>query len=129
MSERRPKPQTLGAIAKAHMRPVASHPPEMDFQRWYTDMAQQYDLNPNPDDPTQFYDYRRAMMAGASPDEGGHWPSAFKREGHPNMVVGGFNVQTGQRVPGAPLARSVQELIDLGWEPATARQLWASVSR
>jgi len=73
------------------------------------------------------YDYRAAMMAGASPDASGHWPSEFKRDNHPNLVVGGFNTKTGARVPGTPLAKSVDELIRLGWEPEAARQLWESV--
>lgn len=127
MSERRPKPSTLRAIAEDRLRPVMSHPPEAQFQQWYADMARAHDLSPDPSG--QYYDYRAAMMAGASPDESGHWPSTFKTEGHPNMVVGGFHVQTGQRVPGAPLASSVRELIRLGWEPATAQQLWKSVQR
>lgn len=76
----------------------------------------------------EVYDYDAAMKAGAT-NKGGHWPSEFKRDNHPNLVVGGFNTKTGKRVPGAPLAKSLQELIDLGWEPATARHLWAEVQR
>jgi hypothetical protein len=90
-------------------------------------MAKRYDLNPDPDDPSQFYDYRAAHRAGAVPDDSGHWPSQFKREGHPSMVVGGFNVKTGERVPGAKLAASVDELVSLGWDAETARRLMASV--
>ncbi len=122
MSERRPKPGTLMAIAQATMRPVASHPPEAQFQSWMGDQG----IDPRELD---VYDFRSAMMAGAQPDQTGHWPSDFKRDNHPNLVVGGFHTRTGQRVPGAPLARSLQELIDLGWEPATASQLWQSVQR
>ncbi len=104
------------------MRPVASHPPEREFQSW----MQERGIDPRELD---VYDFRSAMMAGAERDESGHWPSDFKRGGHPNLVVGGFNTKTGQRVPGAPLARSVDELISLGWEPQTAMQLWQSVQR
>lgn len=102
------------------VRPVASHRPESEFQSWYEDMARRYDLNPNPDDPQQFYDYRSAFKAGASPDATGHWPSTFKKPGHPNMVVGGFNVQTGERVAGTEQATEA-ELIRLGWDADFAR--------
>jgi hypothetical protein len=95
------------------------------FKTWYADAAKTYGLNPNPDDPQQFYDYRAAFKAGAKPDASGHWPSDFKRAGHPNMVVGGFNAQTGERVLGTPVA-SEAELIKLGWDPATAKRLAAS---
>ncbi len=120
MSDRRLRaPRTLGQLL-APMRPVASHPPEAAFQSWMTEQG----IDPRELD---VYDFRSAMMAGAQPDESGHWPSDFKRDNHPSLVVGGFNTKTGQRVPSAPLARSVEELIDMGWEPATAQQLWKSV--
>lgn len=129
MSERRPTPNTLAALLQfaASVKPEPSHPPEREFQDWYAGLAREHDLNPDPGG--QYYDYRSAMMAGASPDGTGHWPSQFKQAGHPNEIVGGFNTRTGQRVPGAPLARSVDELISLGWEPSTAQQLWSTVKR
>jgi hypothetical protein len=106
----------------APMQPVASHATEPEFQQWYADMAQRYQLSPNPEG--QFYDYRAAMAAGAMPDETGHWPSEFKREGHPDLVKGGFDTRTGKRVPGTKQA-SERELIRLGWDANFAR----SVSR
>lgn len=104
------------------MRPVASHDVGEDARlgAW---MAQRG----IPAEDLTVYNMLGAMNAGAERDPSGHWPSQFKRENHPNLVVGGFNTKTGARVPGTPLAASVQELIDKGWEPATARQLWASV--
>ena len=69
---------------------------EQDFQKKYGAVAQQYGLNSNPDDPAQFYDYRAAMNTGAAPDADGHWPSDFKKPGHPNMIVEGMNTQTGR---------------------------------
>jgi hypothetical protein len=95
---------------------------ERAFQRWYAGQAKRWGLNPNPDAPEQFYDYRGAYRAGATPDKTGHWPSDFKRAGHPNLVVGGFHVQTGARVPGTPRA-SQAELMELGWDPGAAAQL------
>ena len=111
----------LMALLGVPTRPVASHPKEADFQRW----MQEQRIDPRELD---VYDFRAAMMSGAQRDASGHWPSDFKRDNHPSLVVGGFNTKTGQRVPGAKLASGVQELIALGWEPATARQLWATVT-
>lgn len=93
------------------------------FRQWYAQMSRDHGLSPDPDDPAQFYDYRAAFKAGAAPDASGHWPSTFKKPGHPNMVVGGFHVQTGERVPGTPRAASVDELVRLGWEPGAAARL------
>ena len=117
------------------MKPVASHPPEDQFQAW---MAER-DIDPRE---MEVYDFRKAMMSGAERDETGHWPSDFKydftdvpnmtasdKRTHPNIVVGGFHTQTGKRVPGAKLASGVQELIELGWEPEAAKQLWAKVAK
>jgi len=69
---------------------------EQGFRSWYSGHAQRWGLNPNPDDPKHFYDYRAAYTAGATPDETGHWPSAFKLEGHPRMYLGGRNTKTGR---------------------------------
>jgi hypothetical protein len=91
------------------------------FKRWYAGMAKRHDLNPDPD--SQPYDYRAAFKAGAKPDASGHWPSDFKKAGHPNMVVGGFNVKTGERVPGAKRAKDAAELVSLGWDQQTADKL------
>ena len=98
-------------------------PFEVRFRQWYADQARKRELNPDPDDPRQFYDYRAAYRAGAAPDESGHWPSDFKKDGHPNLIVGGFDVRNGQRVVGTPRARSVGELVSLGWDAGTAEQL------
>ena len=98
---------------------------EAAFQQFYRTHAQRWDLDPNPDAPEQAYDYRAAFKAGAEPDASGHWPSQFKKPGHPNMVVGGFHVQTGQRVPGTPCAKSAAELVQLGWDAETAETLAA----
>lgn len=106
------------------VQPVASHDVGEDARlgAW----MQQRGI---PPEDLTVYNMLGAMNAGVERDPSGHWPSTFKRENHPNLVVGGFNTKTGERVPNAPLARSLQELIDLGWEPDTARRLWASVAR
>jgi strawberry notch-like protein/conjugative element/phage-associated large polyvalent protein len=95
---------------------------EPAFRSWYDEQAQRFGLNPDPDAADQHYDYRAAFRAGAQPDASGHWPSTFKTGDHPNLVVGGFNTKTGERVPGTPRA-SEQELVRLGWSPADAKRL------
>jgi hypothetical protein len=65
-----------------------SYSDEVLFRLWYRQQANEYNLNPDPDAPLQFYDYRRAWLAGAAPDKSGHWPSKFKKSGHPNLFVG-----------------------------------------
>ena len=98
---------------------------EPTFQAWYGQRAKTLGLDPNPDAPEQSYDYRAAFAAGAEPGPDGHWPSAFKKPGHPNEVVGGFNTRTGARVPGTPRA-SRDDLVRLGWEPDAAARLDAT---
>lgn len=114
----------VGEDVTALMGGAAPATDEQAFRQWYATKARQYNLNPDPDDPQQFYDYRAAFKSGASPDETGHWPSQFKKSGHPAMTVGGFNVQTGERVPGTPRVDEA-ELVRLGWDPATAKRLAA----
>ena len=48
-----------------------------------------FSLNPNPDDPGHFYDYRKAYLGGARPDKRGHWPSTYKIKGHPTYHLKG----------------------------------------
>ena len=64
-----------------------------DFQKWYAIQAKNWGLNPDPDDPRHFYDYKAAYEAGVGPDTTGHWPSKFKKEGHPRMGVNGINTK------------------------------------
>lgn len=58
-------------------------PEEKGFRKWYKGHADKWGLAPDPDDPKHFYDYRGAFKAGAKPDKTGHWPSKFKKKGHP----------------------------------------------
>jgi hypothetical protein len=68
---------------------------EQAFRAWYGERATRLGINPDPDAPDHFYDYRAAYSAGAEPDADGHWPSAHKLEGHPRMVINGVNTKTG----------------------------------
>ena len=65
---------------------------EAAFQDWYAKVAQQMKLNPNPDDPNHFYDYRGFYKSGASTaidQKSGelHFPSTYKHDDHPNRFV------------------------------------------
>ncbi len=72
---------------------------EEQFQRWYKHQSGKLKLNPDPDDKAHYYDYRAAFKSGVrNPDKEGHWPSEFKLEGHPRMVVDGVNTKTGEPV-------------------------------
>ncbi len=76
---------------------------ESNFIRWYRDWADRTKINPNPDDPLHFYDYRAAFVAKESPkwDEElkeYHWSSAFKSEDHPRRVLDGIDTSTGEQV-------------------------------
>ena len=76
-------------------KPKSGRFDEQAFQSWYSEQASKTGINPNPDDPQHFYDYRGAFSAGATPGLDGHWPSQFKKEGHPRMVLDGVNTKTG----------------------------------
>ena len=84
-----------GAAAAGSKRPVKVD--EDAFQKWYAVQAEKQGIDPNPDAPEHFYDYRSAYAAGAAPDEEGHWPSEFKQEGHPRMIIDGINTKTGEK--------------------------------
>lgn len=71
-------------------------PQEQQFQKWYAGHATRLGLDPNPDNPLHFYDWRSAYESGATPDVQGHWPSRFKRAGHPNLIVEGIDTRTGR---------------------------------
>lgn len=71
---------------------------EQAFQEWYRTNVTSRGLNPNPDDPRHYYDWRAAYKSGASPDKSGHWPSTFKLDGHPRLIIEGVNTKTGKPV-------------------------------
>lgn len=73
---------------------------EADFQKAYQAKAKELGINPNPDDPGHYYDYRGAYKKHGSGfgTKSGHFPSEFKREGHPNLVVDGVDTRTGKPV-------------------------------
>lgn len=83
-------------ILEEAMRGVS---PQTDdgFDQWYSDVSKKTGLNANPDDPQHYYDYRSAFRDGVrGPGPDGHWPSKYKLEGHPRMIVDGVNTKTGE---------------------------------
>jgi len=79
---------------------------EAAFQNWYSKWAKITGINPNPDDPRHYYDYRSAFLANATPsisylskNPEWHWPSIFKIKGHPRMILNGTNTKTGRKIP------------------------------
>jgi hypothetical protein len=98
---------------------------EVAFQEWYKKHAKKLRLNPNPDDPKHFYDYRSAYRAGATPDPlSGHWPSKFKLSGHPNLLVDGKDTRTGKPAGLIAQGRDIQELLRM-----TAEGPWGAPVR
>ena len=74
-------------------KPLEPTREDPEFMEWYSDIARKSDLNPNPDDPKHYYDYRAAHKAGASLDEGKHLPSQFKHDLHPNRYIVGKDLE------------------------------------
>ena len=70
-------------------RPPIETEEEKAFQKWFKKIAKKIGINDNPDDPLHHYDYRAAFLAGEKPDpkQGDHWPSKYKKFGHPNLIV------------------------------------------
>ena len=107
---------TPAAPPRRKVRLVPDEPSfnEDSFKRDYSSYATKSRLNPNPDDPRHFYDYRSLYKkaGGFYPDEEGHLPSEFKLKGHPRMVVDGLNTKTGKSVDpfrGGPIRPSTVE--------------------
>lgn len=88
--------------------------PLQGFNQWYQRWASQFGLDPNPNSPLHFYDWKAAFLAGAQPDPSGHWPSKFKKLGHPNLIVDGMDTRT--ETPATPaLSEANSRAYWLGW--------------
>jgi len=76
-----------------HMRGMKmSEEDEKQFQFWYKHWAKKTGINPDPDDPKHYYDYRASYMHGFNHEfdkESGeyHWPSKCKHDLHPNRYI------------------------------------------
>ena len=64
-----------------------------DFLDWYSNMAELSGIDPNPDDPRHYYNYRAAYESGASLDKKKHLPSEFKHDLHPNRFIVGKDLE------------------------------------
>jgi hypothetical protein len=72
---------------KSVLETISPHQ-EDEFQNWYKNKAVTLGLDPNPDDPRHYYDYRSAHKAGIDPQmRGDHFGSPFKRAGHPDRYL------------------------------------------
>jgi len=61
---------------------------EAQFQKDYADYAKATKMNPNPDEPKHYYDYRGLWKSeGKLPGPGEHGDSRFKLQGHPRTYV------------------------------------------
>ncbi len=78
---------------------ILSSEQEIAFQSEYAKISKELGLNPNPDDPKHFYNYRGLFKETGSLEVGPqkHFPSKYKLPGHPNLVVDGINTKTGVR--------------------------------
>lgn len=88
----------ISAMPNQHI--TLSPDEEKKFQFWYKTWARKSNINPNPDDPLHYYDYRAAYKAGVKPaidpeDKKYHWDSRFKDDEHPNRFVKGVDTKTG----------------------------------
>jgi hypothetical protein len=61
---------------------------EAKFLQDYADYSKNTGMNPNPNDPRHYYDYRGLWKdTGSLPAKGEHGDSKYKLEGHPRTYV------------------------------------------
>ena len=110
-----------------------------EFRDWYAMLAKRLGLAPNPDDPEHYYDYRalwedvKAKRAKQPDAPGGHFPSKYKKPGHPRAFLKdtrgkAFDTKTATYLSGEPVSR--RELVaseqspDMpGFDPELAKQM------
>ena len=98
--EEEPKPKRFPDLVLPGEKPLAPPPDEQAFQQAYATFAAERDINPNPDDPKHFYDYRKAFAAGElKSDPSGHSSSKFKLEGHPRTYINPQDESQGSATP------------------------------
>jgi hypothetical protein len=58
------------------------------FESWWKRVLDVHDYAKDPNDPKHYYDYKSAYRSGYEiPEKGGHWPSQFKHDLHPNRYI------------------------------------------
>ena len=80
------------AILDFLSKPLKPTTEDTKFLDWYSKQADKTGINPDPDDPEHYYDYKAAFKAGASPaydsaSGGWKWPSKFKDDLHPDRYI------------------------------------------
>lgn len=96
----------MPTVATKPIPPFKNRQLESAFQNWYALNAKLNHIDPNPDHPLHYYDFRRAFLAGEGPGLDRHWSSEFKLAGHPNRYVDGVDTITGNPAP-----KSLSELL------------------
>ena len=83
--------QVIAAISAAQEK--------ADFLDVYKVRAKELGLDPDPYHPLHYYDYERLYQdtGDIAADETGHFPSAYKKFGHPRLILGEFDTRTGSR--------------------------------
>jgi|TARA_R100001530_G_scaffold133677_1_gene107435 hypothetical protein len=71
----------------APLSPSGGTEDDPGFSAWYAGVSNRSGVNPDPDDPRHYYDYRAAYEEGAELDEDSHLPSRFKHDLHPNRYI------------------------------------------
>ena len=77
----------------APLSPSGSTEDDPGFSAWYAEVSNRSGVNPDPDDPRHYYDYRAAYEEGAELDEDRHLPSRFKHDLHPNRYIIGKDLE------------------------------------
>ena len=66
---------------------------DVEFIDWFSNIAERSGVNPNPNDPKHYYDYRAAYEAGAGLDKLRKLPSEFKHDLHPDRYTIGKDLE------------------------------------
>lgn len=91
---------------------------EAAFKQWYLERAKKLRLDPNPDAPEHFYDYRGAYKEGFDPlqskEAQPHWPSKYKQEGHPRTYLPNEQGKMMDTRTGKPVKKSMLDRLITG---------------
>ncbi len=99
---------------------------EQFFRVSFAKIAKENNLNPDPDDPRHFYDYRALFEETGKLKIGPqkHFPSKFKILGHPNLIVNGRDTRTGEQATPELIAANTEankKVKSLSISPPTER--------
>jgi hypothetical protein len=87
---------------------------ENKFLDDYKKIANQIGIDPDPDNPLHYYDYRSAWKNGdMKVGDELHFSSTYKLPGHPRLVVNGKDTRTGEKADYEKIKEDVKKL---GWD-------------